>query len=133
MAYLIDSDWLIDHLANVLEATQLLAGLSKDGIAISSLTYMEAYQGVLRSPVREDAEERLSVLTKAVPVIPFSLAEARRCATLRESLQRAGKRVRSRAIDVLIAGTALEHNLTLVTRNRDDYRDIPGLKLYEGS
>jgi predicted nucleic acid-binding protein len=29
----------------------------------------------------------------------------------------------------MIAATALEHNLTLVTRNRVDYQDIPGLTL----
>jgi predicted nucleic acid-binding protein len=29
----------------------------------------------------------------------------------------------------LIAATALEHNLTLVTRNVRDYAEVPGLRL----
>ena len=33
----------------------------------------------------------------------------------------------------LIAATALEYNLTLVTRNTEDYADVPGLKLYRSS
>jgi predicted nucleic acid-binding protein len=35
-----------------------------------------------------------------------------------------------RALDLLIAAPALEHQLTLVTRNLGDYNDIPGLDLY---
>lgn len=42
-----------------------------------------------------------------------------------------GKRVRQRALDLLIAATAIEHNLTLVTRNQADYRDVPGLMLFD--
>ena len=45
-------------------------------------------------------------------------------------MRKAGKRVNSRALDLLIAATALEYDLTLVTRNTEDYGDIPGLKLY---
>ena len=32
--------------------------------------------------------------------------------------------------DALIAGTALEHNLVLVTRNVDDFRWVPDLRLH---
>jgi predicted nucleic acid-binding protein len=34
-------------------------------------------------------------------------------------------------MDILIAATALEHNLTLLTRNRKDFQVIPNLKLYQ--
>lgn len=33
--------------------------------------------------------------------------------------------------DLLIAATALHHDLTLVTRNRKHFERIPGLDLYE--
>ncbi len=48
-------------------------------------------------------------------------------------LAKQGKRVKPRALDLVIAATAFEHGLTLVTQNRDDYKDIPGLKLYQVS
>ncbi|NJN82940.1 MAG: type II toxin-antitoxin system VapC family toxin [Caldilineaceae bacterium] len=64
------------------------------------------------------------------PVIPLSLSIARRCARLREQLKLQGKRVDSRSLDLIIAATALEHDLTLVTRNSKDYSDIPNLNLY---
>ena len=58
MPYLIDSDVVIDHLAAVPAATQLLEQLATDGIAVSIITYMEAYQGVLRSPHQTRARKQ---------------------------------------------------------------------------
>jgi len=45
-------------------------------------------------------------------------------------LKQEQKRVKSRALDLINAAIALEHDLTLVTRNVEDYQDIPDLKLY---
>ena len=42
MPYLIDTDWVIDHLDDHPEARALLERLAPDGIAISIVTYMEA-------------------------------------------------------------------------------------------
>jgi predicted nucleic acid-binding protein len=55
---------------------------------------------------------------------------ARRAATMRAGLRLQGRAVRSRSLDLLIAATALAYNLTFVTRNEADYKDISGLKLY---
>jgi tRNA(fMet)-specific endonuclease VapC len=130
MAYLIDSDWVIDQLAEVEEAVALLSQLAEDGIAVSIITYMEVYQGILRSPDQEQAQSQFVAFFDAIPVLPFSLAVAQRCAQLRQTLKAQGKRVNSRALDLVIAATALEHDLILVTRNTHDYTDIPDLKLY---
>ena len=131
MAYLIDSDWLIDHLADIPEANDLLEDLADEGIAISVITYMEAYQGLLRSPVaQEELDPRFNALVEAIPILPLSLAVARRCAGLRETLRTQKKRVNARAMDLIIAATALQHDLILVTRNLDDYQDIPDLRIY---
>lgn len=133
MPYLVDSDWLIDHLANVPAAIELLTKLSEQGIAISIITYMEAFQGTEREPDREAARVKLLTFLETVPILPFSTAVARRCARLRETLKRQNKRVRARALDLVTAATALEYDLTLVTRNFEDYNDITDLKLYESS
>jgi predicted nucleic acid-binding protein len=130
VSYLIDSNVVIRHLANDPIAWQLMERLAGAGIAVSTVTYMEAYQGILRDR-NPFAEAALNQFVTTVDVIPFSLAIARRCAELREDLRQQGKRVRSRALDLLIAATALEHELTLVTWNARDYRDISGLQLWE--
>ena len=67
---------------------------------------------------------------ESVPVLQFSVDEARRCAELRVSLRSRGKRIRPRALDLITAAIALENGLTLVTRNTHDFDDIPGLLLY---
>lgn len=133
MAYLIDSDWVIDHLSEVPEATQLLGELAEDGIAISIITYLEVYQGILKSDDPKVAEENLATFLEGTVVLPLSQAVARRCAQIRHHLKQQGKRVHPRALDLIIAATAVEHGLTLVTRNTTDYNDIPNLKLYRGS
>jgi tRNA(fMet)-specific endonuclease VapC len=130
MPYLIDSDILIDHLANVKEANHLLEQLAPEGIAISIITYMEAYQGVSRSLHPKSAQSKFQAFLATVPVLPFSLSVAERCALLRERLKHEGKRVKARALDVMNAAIALEHGLLLVTHNREDYEDIPDLNLY---
>ena len=48
MPYLIDSDVLIDHLAGATQWTDLLMRLAPEGLAISTVTYMEVLQGCLR-------------------------------------------------------------------------------------
>ena len=130
MPFLVDSDWLISYLAGEPEAVSLLSGLTGEGAAISILTYMESFQGVLRSPDPEGAEIQLAALLEEFPILPFSQPVARRCAGLREHLSSHGRRIHQRAIDLMIASTALHYDLVLVTRNSRDFRDIPGLLLH---
>ena len=130
MPYLVDTHWVIQHLAAVPEAHTLLDHLAPEGIAISVVTYMEVFEGLARELDPDAAQARFRSLIDTLPVLPFSIAVAERCAYLRGSLRAQGRRVNQRALDLLIAATALEHDLTLVTRNATDYRDIPGLQLY---
>ena len=129
MPHLLDSDWFIDYLDGLPHAVQLVGSLVGDGLSISIITYIEVYQGVYRRQSTA-ADEALARALTLMPVLPVSLAVAQRCARLRESLRRQGRRVNSRAMDLIIAATALEHDLALVTRNVADYQDITGLKLH---
>ena len=100
---------------------------------MSAVTYMEVYQGIGRGADPVADEGALRRLVASVPVLPFSDAEARRCARIRQVLLDQGRRVDSRAIDLLVAATAIELGYVLVTRNTRDYRDIPGLQLHPAS
>ncbi|SRR5579875_3504857 len=131
MSYLLDTDRLIDHLANDMEVQHLLMRLARQGIAMSAVSYMELYQGVIEAPDRRESERRLAVLLASNPVLPFTQEIAEICAGIRAVLKRAGRRVRPRVPDLMIAATALAHDLTVVTGNGHDYEDIPGLRLYE--
>ena len=128
MAYLLDSDWLILRSANRPTAVQLVRQLASAGLAVSVITYLEVFQGLDREPDPGAAEVRLGRLLATMTVLPVSRDVARRCAF--RALRQQGRRIGPRALDLLIAATAIEHDLALVTRNVDDYRDVPGLRLY---
>ncbi len=94
---------------------------------------MEVYEGIQSASNRQEVEDKFQTFVELAPVLPLSQAVARRCARLRHALRRRGKRVNPRALDLIIAATALEHDLTLVTRNVGDYDDIQGLRLYRSA
>jgi predicted nucleic acid-binding protein len=122
MPCLVDSNIVIDHLADIPTASALLEQLALEGIAISIVTYMEAFQGIEQSPNPRKAREKFHAFLAGVLILPFSFAVAERCARLRKTLKTQNKRVNSRA-------TALEYDLTLLTKNTEDFKDIPDLSL----
>ncbi|CAA9550041.1 MAG: hypothetical protein AVDCRST_MAG49-1700 [uncultured Thermomicrobiales bacterium] len=131
MTYLFDTDRAADWLNGRADARQLVTRLLPTGIAISAVSYAEIVEGILggRDPARE--EEGFQTFLRAIPVLGIDAAIARRTGELRLDLRRRGLGVNHRALDLFVAATALEHGLTLVTRNTRHYRDVPGLTLYQ--
>ena len=131
MAYLVDSDWAIDYLNRVQAAVDLLENLGREGTFVSIVTYIEVYQGVIRDPNQSDAIRALQSFLASSPIVELTIPIAERCARLRQHFLDLGQRPARRGLDMLIAATAIEHGLTLVTRNVRDYADIPALQLYQ--
>lgn len=138
MRYLLDTTVIVPYLAGDQSVKDLLETMLSDGIAIAILSYLEAYQGAIEDPDPLKALQRFEAFVVGVPVLPVSLAVARRCAEIRSLLKRQGKNPRRRGFDLVIAATALDHGLELVTHNLRDYRDIPYLvvrspQMFEGT
>ena len=131
MAYLIDSDLVIDYLAGSEREFRLIELLMGDGVAVSTISCVEVFEGVERSDEPKLAGAVVDDLLNRVEVLMVTVEVARTCASIRLALRSQGKRIRPRAMDLLIGATAVAHGLTLVSRNRDDYADIPGLRLYD--
>jgi tRNA(fMet)-specific endonuclease VapC len=129
MRYLIDTNIIIPYLADDAATIALMRQLAIDGLAVSVISYLEAYQGVIESPTPESAREKFEAFFGGIPILLVTPTVARECAILRSMLKRQGRSVRPRALDLIIAATAIEHGLELVTRNIDDYKDITGLRL----
>lgn len=129
MPYLLDSDILIDYFAAEESVVQRVNQMSLEGIALSIVSYMEVIQGIMSADTDGSVEAAFRVFLQTTPVVPFSEPVARRCAGIRLDLQRRGHRVRTRALDLIVAATDIENGLVLVTRNVADYRDIQGLAL----
>ena len=131
MPYLLDSDQCIYALTGRPDTLELIERLLPHGCAISVITYMEVYQGILRAPDRDRASEQLGQFLRGIRIIPIDQEIAERCAALRQELKERSRRVNSRALDLLNAATAMTYGLTLVTLNTADYADVPGLQLLD--
>lgn len=131
MRYLLDTTILSPYFAGQEQARLLLRQLAQDGVAVSILSYLEAYQGVIENADPETAKRRFNAFFHTAQLLPVSPAVARRCAEIRAYLKQQGKSPRKRAFDLVIAATAIEHGLELVTHNTQDFRDLPNLTRYQ--
>jgi tRNA(fMet)-specific endonuclease VapC len=129
MRYLLDADWVIDALADRRNAASRIKELSSDGIGISIVTLGEVYEGAFGFAVPEQQLLSLRRFLAPFPVVPLSDPIMERFARLRSQLRRQGKIVPD--FDLLVAATATEHDLTLLTRNVRHFERIPDLTLYQ--
>lgn len=129
-AYLIDTDRIIDVLHGDRNTGQLLVDLELDGVAISLITYGELYEGVHYGPDREDALIGLQDFLSDKEIVSLSTEIMERFAIIRGQLNRHDRR-QIGDMDLLIAATAVHHDLTLVTRNRRHFQLVPGLRLFD--
>ena len=108
---LLDSDVLVDHLRG-----QRRIVVGGDELHVSAISRAELFSG------RGGEERRVRRLLESMASIPVDDAIAERAGRLRRGTTR-------RLPDALIAATALEHRLTLVTRNVRDFEGIRGLRI----
>ena len=92
-------------------------------IAITTLALYEWLRGPRSDEELSDQQMLLPVEEAHV----FGPAEGRRAALLYLAL----KRARGRDMDIAIAACAIEQGARLWTLNPQDFRDMPGLTLYE--
>jgi tRNA(fMet)-specific endonuclease VapC len=131
MTYLVDSDYIADYLVEKPRATELLSSLAPHGIAISILSVGEIYEGIYYGYNPEKAARQFQRFLKTVSTIPLTARIMQQFARIRGELRWTGRIIGD--FDILIASTAIQHHLTLLTRNTRDYQRIPDLKLYKAA
>ncbi len=127
-AYLIDTDWLLDYLAGRPTAVSLFAELSNAERVISIVSFGEVYEGIYFGGREEEYERNFAAALRSLIVVDVSEPIAKRFARIRGELRRQGLLIPDG--DLLIAATALHHDLTLVTRNLTHFARVPGIRLY---
>ena len=127
MTYQADATFIIDVLSGQPSAAARYPTLLPDGLALSILTYMELWEGVYMGRDPERAGRHLRQFLRPITILPFSRRVALRAAQLRGELRRQRRPLEQRALDILIAATALTYDLVLVTSDAD-FDDIPELK-----
>jgi tRNA(fMet)-specific endonuclease VapC len=78
---------------------------------------------------REARQARLQETEAAFDPLPFDAPAARAFGRVAAGLRRAGRQVRPRAFDALIAATAIAHGLPVYTCNPQDFTGIEGVTL----
>ena len=131
MKYLIDSDVLIDILLGKAWAVALYELLKQGGAAISAMTYGEVWEGIEANPARTDAIDTLDDIVGPLRVLDIDVPTMHIYGRIRVHLRKHGEIIGTP--DILIASTAIEHKLTLVTRNTRHFGRIPNLKILHPS
>jgi tRNA(fMet)-specific endonuclease VapC len=96
-------------------------------IAIPTVVLAELYAGAHKRANPTRVLALISDLLQEVAVLDFNSICAEQFGKTQGALLQQGITVPT--ADMMIASVALVHNLTLVTRNTADFRNIPGLRL----
>ena len=92
-------------------------------LVVDSIVLGELNVGVLTLPrgrKRDNLERWFEVLVQAIDCLPWDVAISRRWAALVMELKRKGQTMP--LLDGMIAATALQHDLTIATRNTRDFK-----------
>lgn len=121
---LVDSDVLIDALRGREPARSRIAeGLEAGTLVTTAVTAFELRSGA-RTPKQENDIE---ALLAPLGILPFDGDASHAAASARRELERRGETIGM--ADYLIAGVCLSRVVPLLTRNRNPFDRIPGLRL----
>ena len=128
MTHLVDSDYIIDGLAARPDALSVLEGLASHTLWVSIITLGEVYEGAFRRADSDVAFARYRHFLNGYRVLPLNDGTMLLFAEHRARLRAMGTMLAD--MDLLIACTDLQHDLTLVTRNLRHFARVPGLRIH---
>lgn len=131
MMYLVDSDYLVDALIGIPQATRLLEQLAVEGLGVSIVSYGEIIEGAFGDPDPAQRLQRFRAFLARFPVVPLSDPVMEIFARLRKDLRDRGQLIPD--FDLAIAATALHHDQALVTSNLRHFGRIPEPAIYQPS
>jgi len=127
MRYLLDTCVISDFIKGEVGTKARLKQTPPGDIAVSAITVMELNYGLALNPQRAiKIESIIASFLASVIILPFSTVEAEQAAQVRAALKSQGQPIG--AYDVLIAATALRHNLLMITANQREFERVPGLQ-----
>ncbi len=125
--YMLDTNTLIYFFKGMGEVGENLFTHSPKDIFIPSIVIYELQVGIAKSNNPKKREQQLATLLEQINIIEFGEREAKISALIRADLEKKGTPIGP--IDILIAGCAKAHNLTLVTHNTKEFMRVEGLAL----
>lgn len=127
MNYLIDTDIIIYSLKGEQKVTNSFEERLNDPKSISVITYGELVYGAKKSQQEQKNMARVRRIAEIFPIIDISPAIIETFGDLKATLEKTGNIVAD--MDLIIASTALTHNMILVTNNEKHFQKIPELQI----
>ena len=125
--YVLDTNTLIYFFKGLGNVAENLLGKSPKDIGIPTIVLFELEVGIAKSNAPKKRKKQLEEITSLIKIIPFGEQEATMSANIRADLEKKGTPIGP--YDLLIAGTALAHRATLITRNINEFKRIKKLQL----
>lgn len=125
--YLLDTNTLIYFFKQQGHVAAHLKNVAAHQVFISSVVLFELEYGVLRSTRPELQRKGIDQALKAYGIVSLDDKAAKAAAWIKHTLEAAGTPIGH--FDQLIAGTALAHDLTVITRNSREFGRVPGLRV----
>lgn len=128
MNYLLDTCVITDFIKGDQQTLFHLRATSPHDIAVSSVTTMEISYGLaLNAEKAKKIQPILDDFFKVIQIIPFEHKDAECAGEIRAFLKQQGTPIG--AYDVLLAGTALNRNMILVSSNLREFQRINTLTI----
>ena len=124
---MVDTDWVIDYMHRVGRVVDRVAELTPAGIGMSVISLAELYEGVQRDVDPQHSERELDGFLERVYLLEVDEEVCRIFGRERSRLRADGNLIGD--MDLLIASTALRHELTLLSNNRRHFERIEGLAI----
>ena len=128
MKYLLDTNVLSDVIRGTQIVSNRFSTFNREDLGVSVVTIKELEFGRRRLPKgawRYGAA--MEAALRDIKVLPFRKDDAIIAASVRAGLERVGAPIGF--YDIMIAGTALTHSLTLVTSNTREFSRVPNLRI----
>ena len=125
--FLLDTDTIIYSLKGNQTVIQNLSNHQYDPLRISVISLMELYYGAYKSQKISANLAKVRRIEKAFDTIPADFFITETFGMIKSSLESQGNPLDD--FDLIIAATALAHNLILVTNNEKHFRRVEGIKL----
>jgi predicted nucleic acid-binding protein len=125
--FLLDTDTIIYSLKGKDSVVQNLASHQRDPLKISVISLMELYYGAYKSEKTKANLAKVRRIEKAFDIISVDFSVAETFGMIKSDLEFQGTPLDD--FDLVIAASALAHNLILVTNNEKHFRRVEGLEL----
>jgi tRNA(fMet)-specific endonuclease VapC len=127
MHYLLDTCVISDFIKGELGTQSRMKHMPPADIIVSVVTVMELSYGLILNPQRaQRIEPIINRLLDSITILPLNIPESDKAAEIRALLKTQGQPIGP--YDVLIAATALQHQLIMVTANQREFDRVPGLQ-----